>query len=195
MEHQDQHPLNIVNNSSTGPIMETEKEKLFHEEFMENSIPIEGKNPPTYLLPFRPITAKGDRYRLGEYQESGRCMNILFLGFTGSGKSMLVETMGNYGLGVDFRDPYRFQVKMEESTDRSISHTFFARDARRFPRPVSLIDTPGFQKGTEQICTFVHSNYLDVHAVVYVVQGSQGYPLKWLLYQEAVAINKIPIQG
>ncbi|CAG0883045.1 unnamed protein product [Darwinula stevensoni] len=154
--------------------METKKEKLFHEELIEKSVPMEGKNPPTYLLPFRPITARGDRYRLGEYQESGRCMNVLVIGFTGSGKSMLVEAMGNYGLGVDFRDPYRFQVKMEEPTERSISHTFFARDARRFPRPVTLIDTPGFPKGTEKICVFVLSNYLDVHAVVYVIQGSQG---------------------
>ncbi|CAG0888640.1 unnamed protein product, partial [Darwinula stevensoni] len=96
-------------------------------------------------------------------------------------KSMLIEAMGNYWLGVDFKDPYRFQMKKEDGPTNSItSYTFFTRDERRFPLPVTLIDTPGFQKGTieldlqlmEDIRTFAQE--MEIHAVGFVVPGSQG---------------------
>ncbi|CAG0888215.1 unnamed protein product [Darwinula stevensoni] len=101
-----------------------------------------------------------------------------------TGKSMLLEVLGNYGLGVEFGDPYRFQVKEEEGpTDKIASYTFFTRDTQRFPRPITFIDTPGFQRGRleddrtlmNDIRGFIHRNhYHGIHAVIYVVTGSQG---------------------
>ncbi|CAG0899730.1 unnamed protein product [Darwinula stevensoni] len=100
-----------------------------------------------------------------------------------SGKSKLVDVLGNYGMGVSFRDPYRFQVKEDGPTEKITSHTFFTRDERRFPRPVTLIDTPGLQKGNpkddkklmEDIRAFIqHHHQQGIHAVIYVAPNSQG---------------------
>ncbi|CAG0888222.1 unnamed protein product [Darwinula stevensoni] len=178
------------------------KERL-HEELKGSNHVIEGKDLPTYLLPFQEVST--NRYRLGEDHEDDRCLNVILLGVTGSGimvpwekkkivwnvlalfvagKSMLEEAMGNYVLGVDFQDPYRFQVKKEHGPTASItSYTFFTRDKQKIPCPITIIDTPGFQKGTpeedqrlmEDIRDFIHSNYpLGIHAVAYVVPVSQG---------------------
>ncbi|CAG0883046.1 unnamed protein product [Darwinula stevensoni] len=153
---------------------DTEKERL-HEKLKDGGTIVQGEDFPTYLLPFKHITEQ--QHHFGEEQLGEECVNILLLG-----KSMLLEVVGNYGLGVDFQDPYRFRIK-EEPTEKITSHTFYTRDIRRFPRPITLIDTPGFQKTTpemdrklvEDIRAFIHQKYLlGVHAVVYVIPGSQG---------------------
>ncbi|CAG0887900.1 unnamed protein product [Darwinula stevensoni] len=162
-----------------------EKERL-HEELKRKSIPNRREGFQLYCLPFRRISAD-EIYQMGKERQGEKCLDILFLGLTGSGKSMLQEVMGNYGLGVEFQDSYRFQMKTEDGPTNSItSHTYFTRDAQRFPRPVTLIDTPGFQKGTpemdrqltEAIRDFIHMNHpLGIHAVVYVLPGSQHFPV------------------
>ncbi|CAG0888217.1 unnamed protein product [Darwinula stevensoni] len=101
-----------------------------------------------------------------------------------TGKSMLLEVLGNYGLGVEFGDPYRFQVKEEEGpTDKIASYTFFTRDIQRFPCPITFIDTPGFQRGRpeddrmlmNEIRAFIDRYHKQgIQAVIYVVPGSQA---------------------
>ncbi|CAG0891905.1 unnamed protein product [Darwinula stevensoni] len=106
---------------------------------------------------------------------------ILYILWSRLGKSMLVEVMGNYGLGVSFRDPYRFRVKVEGRTREIVSHTFYTRDERRFPQAVTLIETPGFfefETGMNQLLAgyiphFIRMNGLGIHAIVYVVPCSQ----------------------
>ncbi|CAG0879991.1 unnamed protein product [Darwinula stevensoni] len=156
--------------------------EILYEELKKKENAIQGKDLHYYPLPFQLISTSTDRFRLGNAEKSGECLNVLLLGLTGSGKSMLEEVIGNYGLGVDFRDPYRFQMKEDRPTERITSHTFFTRDKERFPKAVTLIDTPGFQKGTleedrklmEDIRAFIHlHHHAGVHAIVYVVQGSQ----------------------
>ncbi|CAG0887898.1 unnamed protein product [Darwinula stevensoni] len=156
--------------------------KELHEELKRQSSQTRGEQDfPIYRLPFRSITAK-DQYRLGE-DEGELCLTVLLLGLIGSGKSMLMEVLGNYGLGVDFLDRYRFQVKEDGPTEKIISHTFFTRDKSRFPRPVTFIDTPGFQRGkpemdqklVEDIRAYICSKHEQgIHAIIYVVPGSQG---------------------
>ena len=100
-----------------------------------------------------------------------------------TGKSTLVEVLGNYALGVEFSDPHRFQVKEEEGpTEKITSYTLFTRDKQRLLHPVTLIDTPGFQKGTleedkmlmQNIRDFIYRHHKHgVDAIVYTVQGSQ----------------------
>ncbi|CAG0892976.1 unnamed protein product [Darwinula stevensoni] len=99
------------------------------------------------------------------------------------GKSMLLEVLGNYGLGVGFRDPYRFQVKKEGPTDEISSYTFFTRDRQRFPLPVTFIDTPGFLKGKPEedqklmdaISDFIWLHHKQgVNAVIFVVPSAQA---------------------
>ncbi|CAG0883044.1 unnamed protein product [Darwinula stevensoni] len=157
-----------------------EKRKLV-EELRKASKAIKGKNPSTYPLPFRPI--QDGRYSLGVDEDDKQCLNVLFLGLAGSGKSMLQEAMANYGLGVDLLDLYRFQVKVDQPTEKITSHTFFTRDEKRFPRPVTFIDTPGFQRGTvvqdcklmEDIRVYIRSKHaLGIHAIIYAVQSSQA---------------------
>ncbi|CAG0898219.1 unnamed protein product [Darwinula stevensoni] len=161
------------------------------QEFMEDILdrkgkdktPIGGKDLPTFLLPFQVIPNTTRRFRLGEDQEDKQqCLNILFIGPTGSGKSLLLEAMGNYVLGVEYGDPYRFQVKEGGPTNLITSHTFITRDKQRFPRPITFIDTPGFQKGTpkedrklmEDIRKYIHSNHrLGIHAIVQVLKDPQ----------------------
>ncbi|CAG0883043.1 unnamed protein product [Darwinula stevensoni] len=154
---------------------------LLITELRKASNAIEGKNPTTYPLQFRPI--QDGRYSLGVDEDDKQCLNVLFLGLAGSGKSMLQEAMANYGLGMDYLDPYRFQVKVDEPTEKITSHTFFTRDKKRFPRPVTFIDTPGYQRGTvlqdcklmEDIRVYIRSKHaLGIHAIIYVVQHSQG---------------------
>ena len=94
-----------------------------------------------------------------------------------------MEVMGNYELGVNYRNPYRFLVNKEERpTEKITSYTFSTRDKRNFPLPITVIDTPGFQRRKpeedntlrEDILNFIRSSHkLNIHAVVYVVPGSQ----------------------
>ncbi|CAG0892973.1 unnamed protein product [Darwinula stevensoni] len=162
---------------------EHERAEDHHEELLKKCTKIKDKDFPTYLLPFEPIANKTGRYQLGEGKTGKDCLTVLLLGLKGSGKSMLLEVLGNYGLGVGLHDPHRFQMKKEGPTDEISSYTFFTRDRQRFPRPVTLIDTPGFHKGQPEedqklmdaICDFVCLHHKHgVNAVIFVVPSSQG---------------------
>ncbi|CAG0887896.1 unnamed protein product, partial [Darwinula stevensoni] len=152
------------------------------KDFIDRRSKIPGREIPTYLLPFRLIPGSESRYQLGD-DDGNQCLTVLLLGFSGSGKSMLVEVLGNYILGVEFHDVDRFQVRRKDGpTDTITSYTFFTRYTRRFPRPITVIDTPGFQRGTPgpdlkligDIRTFVHLHHKQrIDAVIYVVPGSQ----------------------
>ncbi|CAG0892985.1 unnamed protein product [Darwinula stevensoni] len=163
-------------------MMTETQEKGLRERLIKESDEIPNEDPRTYLLPFHPVG--NGQYRLGACEQPERSLNVLLLGLTGSGKSMLMEVMANYGLGMTFQEPYRFRVKKDDGPTSIItSHTFFTRDKKRFPRPVTLIDTRGYlkltpkedQNLTEEIRAFLHFNHpLGVHAVVYVLPSSQA---------------------
>ena len=171
---------------------------------------IQGAEIETYLLPFRLIGGSDSQYQLGDYDRI-QCLTVLLLGLVGSGylsqfvkcissawngqiffnnsnlsitgKSTLVEVLGNYILGVEFRDVDRFQVRRKDGpTDTITSYTFFTRYTQRFPRPITLIDTPGFQRGTpgddqmlmNNIRTFIRLHHKQgIDAIIYVVPGPQ----------------------
>ena len=65
------------------------KEKLeaknLLEELIKISEAVEGKDQLVYLLPFKPIPTASGRFQLGKDGDEKQCLNILFLGLTGSG--------------------------------------------------------------------------------------------------------------
>ncbi|CAG0882779.1 unnamed protein product [Darwinula stevensoni] len=160
--------------------MMEENKEILHEALKRGSVEVLGENLPNYPLPFKLI--KTDQFSLGEIEKRGICLNVILLGLTGTGKSRLLEVIGNYGLGVDYWDPYRFQVKKDEHTEKITSYTFSTRYENRLPLPVTIIDTPGFLNATAEddrklmgdIRNFIHSNQMPIHAVAYVIPASQG---------------------
>ena len=66
----------------TGP---NEEKKIFENLRIANR-KIKGKDRSTYLLPFQPIPASDGRFLLGRDEDGNQCLNILFLGLTGSGR-------------------------------------------------------------------------------------------------------------
>ncbi|KAJ8313078.1 hypothetical protein KUTeg_010451 [Tegillarca granosa] len=121
---------------------------------------------------------------------------LMFVGGTGAGKSLMVETIINYVLDVDFCDDFRFSmVDLNESEqrkvdDQSISQTEWITmyqvanmDKSRINYKLNVIDTPGFGDTSgsdaddmliENIETFFKSdNNLSIDALGFVIEASQ----------------------
>lgn len=79
---------------------------------------------------------------------------IMLVGGTGTGKSSLINRIANYIIGVEYQDPYRFEVvpiaTLEEQTNSRTKwitiYQFCKSDQLGFN--LSIIDTPGFSDTT-----------------------------------------------
>ncbi len=80
---------------------------------------------------------------------------ILFVGDTGSGKTSLINEMINYVLGVEWEDPFRFQLvenqvssdpKIYNKTGRIAIYKIQHMEGFRIPYSLTIVDTPGYDK-------------------------------------------------
>ncbi|XP_033831932.1 uncharacterized protein LOC117379346 [Periophthalmus magnuspinnatus] len=115
---------------------------------------------------------------------------IMLMGATGAGKSTLINGMINYILGVQWTDPYRFKLVVEEEKSQAQSQTSEVTvykinfdDGFMIDYSLTIIDTPGFgntrgikrdQQITEQIQKLFSNNFgvNDIHAMCFVAQSA-----------------------
>uniref|UniRef100_A0ABM5GM78 Fibronectin type-III domain-containing protein n=1 Tax=Pogona vitticeps TaxID=103695 RepID=A0ABM5GM78_9SAUR len=153
--------------------------------------------PSVYALPLEkvafPAKAPWRKYRFGK-QEDPQVPHrvVVLLGETGAGKSMMVDGMMNYLLGVQWEDEFRFslvqedprQSQAESRTDTLTAYEVHLNRGWPFPCSLTLIDTPGFgdtrgrqrdQVLLEKIREFFNSpgGLRHIDAVCIVVQASQ----------------------
>ena len=118
------------------------------------------------------IGSIGQRFYFGGADGRMQRKTILVMGATGSGKTMLINAMINYVFGVQWTDPFRFQLVQEEvvgqsqahsQTSKIIAYDIYHQEGFRVPYSLTIVDTPGYgdTKGldrdkeiTEMIRTF-----------------------------------------
>jgi GTP-binding protein EngB required for normal cell division len=96
----------------------------------------------------------GQKDTVSSSQNSQNRKVIILMGATGSGKSTLINGMINYILGVQWKDPFRFECVREDSsvvrneahsqTDSVTAYTLHHREGMTVPYSITLIDTPGY---------------------------------------------------
>ncbi|KAH3773428.1 uncharacterized protein LOC127844798 [Dreissena polymorpha] len=135
-------------------------------EMVEFSVRVGEQNiiPARYALPLKEIkaarnnTARTRKFVVGNEQYRTPIeKTIMMVGETGTGKSTLVDGMANYLLGVDWSDPFRFQLVVLEDDEKTKSHnqalsqtewitcyTIHPQKGSRYAHTINIIDTPGF---------------------------------------------------
>ena len=113
------------------------------------------QNPPTYLAPLKCVSAgMGTDHNVFEFgtQRKGQESNekvLMLLGLTGSGKTMLINTLFNYILGVEFADNFRFKIcesslGSRAGTERVTVYRLHHQHGFKISYTLTVIDTPGF---------------------------------------------------
>ena len=87
-------------------------------------------------------------------QVKGRLMEkvLMVVGATGAGKTTLINGMVNFMLGVDWKDPFRYKLVLENKgvsqansqTKDITAYTFYPMKGSDIPYTFTIIDTPGF---------------------------------------------------
>ncbi|KAK7879286.1 hypothetical protein WMY93_033933 [Mugilogobius chulae] len=129
-------------------------------------------------------------YGLDKHLQGKTNCTIMLLGARGAGKSTLINGMINYILGVQWTDPYRFKLVVEEEKSQSQSQTYEVTvykinydDRFMIDYSLTIIDTPGYgdtrgidrdRQTTEYIRTLFSSDFgvTEIHAVCFVAQSA-----------------------
>lgn len=77
---------------------------------------------------------------------------LMVVGATGAGKTTLINGMVNFILGVDWKDPFRYKLVVENKgisqansqTKDITAYTFYPMKGSAIPYTLTIIDTPGF---------------------------------------------------
>ncbi|KAL2079251.1 hypothetical protein ACEWY4_024995 [Coilia grayii] len=121
------------------------------EELMKNSRPSESRARKVYTLTTKQTTLNDTvrRWTFGERDNSKKNRVILIVGQTGTGKTTLINTLGNHALGVNFDDDVWFDISEEgqstQQTDTQTTHvTVYDVFVKKSPFSLTIIDTPGY---------------------------------------------------
>ncbi|KAA0710781.1 Neoverrucotoxin subunit alpha [Triplophysa tibetana] len=132
-----------------------------------------------------------DQYVFGKQVEGVKNKVILLIGATGAGKTMLINAMANFILGVKWEEAHRFKLihektyrtQAESQTSIVTAYELNSQPGFQIPYSLTIIDTPGFgdTRGIEHdklilkqlksfLCSPLGIDHID--AVCLVVQAS-----------------------
>ncbi|XP_068220810.1 uncharacterized protein [Palaemon carinicauda] len=115
----------------------------------------------------------------GEINEKVSPKSIIFLGASGSGKTMLINFIANYYMGKKKADDALIHVETTSQTTGITAYTFYSSESET---ALTVIDTPGLNDSSgaevrdhvQTLKTFlanVSSKGFDIHAIGFVVQA------------------------
>ena len=135
--------------------LDVNKEASYLESFIKPKCRLSEKSPRVYLPLCR--TTFDDEFWLkkvevGRKDKSKREKVIMMVGATGSGKTITINAMLNFIMGVEFEDPFRLQLIEEEDAEdqtKSVTKCITAYTVHYQPGfktdyTLTIIDTPGF---------------------------------------------------
>uniref|UniRef100_A0A3B4WFK5 Stonustoxin subunit alpha-like n=1 Tax=Seriola lalandi dorsalis TaxID=1841481 RepID=A0A3B4WFK5_SERLL len=133
----------------------TTKFKPLKEYYKHTSESMNSESPSVYKLPLteKEINIDGcRRYEFGK-ESLRRNRTIILLGETGVGKSILINGMINYILGVEWEDPYRFKLvdegqlrsQAESQTSEVSAYRINHQKGCKIEYSLTIVDTPGFR--------------------------------------------------
>ncbi|XP_035995780.1 uncharacterized protein LOC105925880 isoform X3 [Fundulus heteroclitus] len=108
---------------------------------------IRSGNPSVYQLRTKKEkSATMIRVTVGERNARKTNKTILLVGETGAGKSMLINALVNFTMGVKFQDNVWFQIKEEvdQETSEVTVYEIFGFEGKTLSCSLTIIDTPGF---------------------------------------------------
>ncbi|KAM4532739.1 uncharacterized protein V3H82_026471 isoform 2-T2 [Fundulus diaphanus] len=108
---------------------------------------IRSGNPSVYQLTTKKEkSATMMRVTVGERNARKTNKTILLVGETGAGKSMLINALVNFTMGVKFQDNVWFQIKEEvgQETSEVTVYEIFGFEGKTLSCSLTIIDTPGF---------------------------------------------------
>ena len=133
------------------------------------------------------------KYRFGKPRPDTQEYVVMLVGATGAGKTILINGMVNYILGVDWEDDFRFKLIAEEGgtsqahsqTTTITAYTIPHQQGSPFEHTLTIVDTPGFgdtigldrdKRIVEQIRTFFsrpgNKGIDHIHGIGFVTQAS-----------------------
>ncbi|XP_013928539.1 PREDICTED: uncharacterized protein LOC106554410 [Thamnophis sirtalis] len=134
---------------------EEDAENVAHQFLQESSL-VEDRQPLLFTLPLEKVSSDVSTssllYQLGKENLEVPNKVILVMGATGSGKTLLINGMINYILGVQWENNFRFKL-IHETTQRSeagsrtpevTAYVVNHQKGFRIPYSLTIIDTPGF---------------------------------------------------
>ncbi|XP_030579766.1 septin-1-like [Archocentrus centrarchus] len=172
-----------------------------YEDIISRRIGHHSGSPAVYKLnakeeKFESLT----RITVGEKNVNKIKKTILLVGETGAGKSILVNVLINYAMGIKWEDYIWFQIVEEEEKSQTESQTsdvivyeIFGYEDKTLPYSLTIIDTPGYgdTRGIEHDAT-VSQRLLDfflsedgvheLHAVGLVSKASDNRLCDRLMY-------------
>lgn len=201
--------------------MEEHDGKPLRLKIIEDLPVAESGNPRIYNIPLTQVMRDDDgcieKLEYGQKIKNDISKVIMMVGATGSGKTTLINSLVNYVFGVEWDDPFRFKMIVEDSaanqadsqTKDITCYTLNHQDGFQIPYTLTIIDTPGFgdtqgverdRQIIEQIRKFFSTpgdrgiSHLD--AVGFVAQSSQARlsPVQRYIFDNILALFGKDIQ-
>ncbi|XP_044189062.1 uncharacterized protein LOC122968129 isoform X4 [Thunnus albacares] len=126
-----------------------------YKDIISKSRQISSGSPDVYQLRTKEEKSrKLTRKTVGEKNLNKKNKTILLVGETGTGKSILINALVNYTVGVKFEENIWFEIVKEEEKKRSQSETqtsdvivyqIFGFEDKTLPFSLTIIDTPGYE--------------------------------------------------
>uniref|UniRef100_A0A3Q0T989 Septin-type G domain-containing protein n=1 Tax=Amphilophus citrinellus TaxID=61819 RepID=A0A3Q0T989_AMPCI len=172
---------------------------------MSENILIHSGPPAVYQLrPKKQEFGTLSRMTVGEKKPNKINKTILVVGETGAGKSILINALINYSMGVKFEDEVWFQIVDEEKKNQAKNQTgsqtsdvivyeIFGYEDQTLPYSLTIIDTPGFgdTRGVEHDDIISHrlldlfgsdDGVAEIHAVGLVMKAAENRLSDRLMY-------------
>ncbi|XP_053571490.1 uncharacterized protein LOC128661236 [Bombina bombina] len=176
-----------------------ETESNIKHELLKKSILLKEGKPSVYQLATDLCESQYRQYSLGKVNHLKANKVILLVGSKATGKTMLINGIVNYILGVDWEDDFRFRIEVTTQSKVKI-HTSVVtvyqinyEEGYKLPYSLTLIDIPGFRgpqaEYVKMVRNFIYEFFTtdQVDIVGFVVQA----PLDNLTYNQKFIFNSV----